>query len=480
MMNKRRGKKTGQEGGTLNCDVAILGGGSAGFAAARTAAAAGLETVVIEGGKEIGGLCILRGCMPSKALLYAADVLHLARRAGTWGLRVPKAGFDFKAVMARKEAMIGDFATHRRGELTGGKFKFIRGRAQFTDRHTVELSEAEPGAPERVEARHFVICTGSVTAPSPLPQLNEIGYLTSDEALSLSQLPRSLIVLGGGPVAVELAQFFRRFDVKVILIQRSEHLLRDFDSDAAEVLEGVFEREGIELWSQTKLEGAFRQGRSKGITFRHQNRMRRAYAQEILFALGRVPATAGLGLEKAGVEASYGLIRTNDEMQTTAPHIYAAGDCTGPHQIVHLGIEQGEMAAHNIAHPRRKRAMDYRLLTSVVFTDPQVASVGLTEKTACERNIPFLTASYPFADHGKSLIMEARDGFVKLLADPVSGEILGGGCVGPMGGELIHEIIAAMHHRMTVRELAGMPHYHPTLAEIWTHPAAELAGKIEG
>jgi pyruvate/2-oxoglutarate dehydrogenase complex dihydrolipoamide dehydrogenase (E3) component len=116
----------------------------------------------------------------------------------------------------------------------------------------------------------------------------------------------------------------------------------------------------------------------------------------------------------------------------------------------------------------------------VVFTDPQVASVGLTEKTACERNIPFLTASYPFADHGKSLIMEARDGFVKLLADPVSGEILGGGCVGPMGGELIHEIIAAMHHRMTVRELAGMPHYHPTLAEIWTHPAAELAGKIEG
>jgi pyruvate/2-oxoglutarate dehydrogenase complex dihydrolipoamide dehydrogenase (E3) component len=138
------------------------------------------------------------------------------------------------------------------------------------------------------------------------------------------------------------------------------------------------------------------------------------------------------------------------------------------------------VAAHNITHPRQKRAMDYRLLTSVVFTDPQVASVGLTEKEACRREIRFVTASYPFADHGKSLIMEAKDGFVKLLAEPKSGEILGGSCVGVMGGELIHEITAAMHGRMTAQELAAMPHYHPTLAEIWTYPGAELAERIRG
>src|ERR1044071_8762428 len=165
-------------------------------------------------------------------------------------------------------------------------------------------------------------------------------------------------------------------------------------------------------------------------------------------------------------------------MQTNVPHIYAAGDCTGLHEIVHIAVQQGETAAHDIANPGRMTEMDYRLLTEVVFTDPQIASVGLTEKRAHVRNIPYLTAKYPFSDHGKSLIMEAKDGFVKLLAEPQTGEILGGTCVGPMAGELIHEIIVAMAGRMTARDLAALPHYHPTLAEIWTYPAEELAGQI--
>jgi pyruvate/2-oxoglutarate dehydrogenase complex dihydrolipoamide dehydrogenase (E3) component len=461
-------------------DLAVVGGGSAGYAAARAAAAEGLRTVVIEGGDEVGGLCLLRGCMPSKALLYAAEVLHLARAAGTWGLSVPRAGFNFKAVMARKKAMIADFARCRRGELTTGNFKFIRALARFVDPHTLALSGAKGDAPALLRARHFILCTGSVVAPPPLPGLEEIGFLTSDEALALRQLPRSLIVLGGGPVGVELAQFFCRFDVEVTLIQRSEHLLSGFDADAAVVLEKVLRREGVKLWTGTKLLEALRAGREKGVAIQQGGRKRRVVAREILLALGRAPATGGLGLEKAGVETESGRIRTNAEMQTSAAHIYAAGDCTGPHEIVHLAVEQGEIAAHNIARPRRKRAMDYRLLTMVVLTDPQVAAVGLTEKEARRRNIPYLAASYPFAEHGKALLMAATDGFVKLLADPVSGEILGGACAGPLGGELIHEIIAAMRQRMTVEELAAMPHYHPTLAEIWSYPASELAQGRKG
>jgi len=166
-------------------------------------------------------------------------------------------------------------------------------------------------------------------------------------------------------------------------------------------------------------------------------------------------------------------------MQTSAPHIFAAGDCTGSHDIVHTAVTQGEVAAHNIIKPKVPRRMDYRLLLSVVFTEPQVAFVGLTEKEAAVRGIKFLAASYPFNDHGKSLLMEAKDGFVKLLANPQTGEILGGSCVGPSGGELIHEIVVAMAKRMTVHELALMPHYHPTLAEIWTCPAEQLAEQIQ-
>ncbi len=463
---------------SFHYDVAVLGGGSAGYAAARTAAAAGLRAVVLEGGQEVGGLCILRGCMPSKALLYAAEALHLARQGATWGLRIPKAGFDFAKVMARKRAMVEDFAGFRRQQLNEGLFDFLRARARFVDGHTLELIETG-SKPRWLTARHFIISTGSVPAPPPCPGLEEAGFLTSDAALALPAPPRSLVVLGGGPVAVELAQFFCRMDVKVTLIQRSGQVLREFDPDAVTALETVLRREGVEIFAPTRLARVFRKGRSKVVEFACGNRKRTVAAAEILAATGRSPNTAGLGLERIGVRTKEGRILTNAAMQSSAPHIYAAGDCTGPHQIVHIAVEQGELAAHNIAHPGRRREMDYRLLTRVVFTDPQVAAVGLTEKEGRARRRPFLAASYPFADHGKSLIMEAKDGFVKLLADPKQGEILGGACVGPLGGELIHEIIAAMSQRMTVRELAAMPHYHPTLAEIWTYPAGELAGRIK-
>jgi pyruvate/2-oxoglutarate dehydrogenase complex dihydrolipoamide dehydrogenase (E3) component len=468
-------------------DVAVIGGGSGGYAAARTAAGAGLKTVVIEGGRDVGGLCILRGCMPTKALLYAAEVMHLASHPEPWGIRAGKVGFDFKKVMARKNALIKDFADCRVNQLNAGNFKFIRANAKFVDANTVELGRADLpiglDARQRVPARkmtakHFVIATGSNVAAPPLPSLQETGYLTSDDALALKQLPKSLLVLGGGPTACEFAQFFARFGVKVTLVQRSEHLLKDFDTDTAAEVEKVFQREGIRVFAGTKLVNAKRKGKLKTVWFGHGGKTVSVSAEEILFALGRVPNTISLDLARADVKTEGSRVIVNEFMQTSAPHIYAAGDCTGPHEIVHLAVQQGEIAAHNIVSPASPRQMDYRLLISVVFTEPQVAFVGLTEKEARSHRISYLAASYPFNDHGKSLIMEAKDGFVKLLADPRSGEILGGACVGPAGGELIHEIVAAMAKRMTVRELAVMPHYHPTLAEIWTYPAEELAEKV--
>ena len=453
-------------------DVVVLGGGSGGYAAARTTANAGLKTVVIEGGEEVGGLCILRGCMPTKALLYAAEVFHLAKNPRPWGIRPGKISFDFKKVMARKNALIKDFADYRAQQLNSGKFKFIRASAKFLAAHTIQLDNGK-----KLTAKKFVIATGSLVAPSPLPQLHKGGFITSDDALALEKLPRSLTVLGGGPVACEFAQFFARFGVKVTLIQRSPHILHDFDTDAAAVVGKVFAREGIKLFTGTKLLDAKRKGKSKTVSFEHNGKTISVSAEEILFALGRIPNTASLDLGKAGVRTERGRILANEFMQTSAPHIYTAGDCAGPYEIAHIAVQQGEVAGQNIAQPNSKK-IDYRLLIAVVFTEPQLAFAGLTEKEAKARGVPFLSASYPFNDHGKSLIMEAKDGFVKLLANPKSGEILGGECVGPLGGELIHEIAIAMSKRMTVHELAAMPHYHPTLAEIWTYPAEELAGRI--
>ncbi len=459
----------------MEYDLAVLGAGSGGYAAARTAVREGLKVALIEGGTEVGGLCILRGCMPTKGLLYAAEVLHLSRRGSIWGLEPGLIGYDFEKVQARKDAMIEGFAAYRRQQLAEGPFAFIREHARFLDEHTLAL---ESGG--ELTARHFVIATGSIVPPPKLPGLKEVGYLTSDGALTLKQPPRSLIVLGGGPVAVELAQFFARFDVKVTLVQRSEHLLKMMDDDAGEVVETVLREEGGTVFTGTRLIQAYAEGEMKGVEFAHQGQTVRVAAEEILCALGRTPNTQALGLENTGVFTENGRILANTEMQTTAPHVYAAGDCTGPHEIVHVAIQQGEIAAYNITHPTHMRSMDYRLLCQVVFSDPQAAHVGLTEKEARAQGVEYIDASYPFNDHGKSILMEALHGFVKLLANPQTGEILGGSVVGPCGGELIHEIVAAMHKRMTVSELACMPHYHPTLAEIWTYPAEELAEKVAG
>ena len=459
---------------TYDFDVAVLGSGSGGFAAARTTSAAGLNTVVIDGGKEISGLCILRGCMPTKALLYAAEVKHLASRAAIWGIEVSGVGYDFGRVMERKRAMVKEFSDCRMSQLSCGKFKLIREWGRFVDPHTLLLSDGS-----KLTAKNFVIGTGSVISKSPLPQLEEVGYITSDEALELKQLPKSIIVLGGGSIAVEFAQFFSRMDVKVTLIQRSEHLLKDFDPEAGDALARVFREEGMDVYTKTKLLNAGITGQNKWISFEHEGGIVRVEAEEIFYGLGRVPNTSGLGLELAGVELESGRIVCDSGMRTSVPHIFAAGDCTGPYEVVHLAVTQGEIAGHNIVRPQKEKRMDYRLMTHVVFTEPQVAMVGLNLKNASSRNIPHLSASYPFNDHGKSILMAVNQGYVSLMADPSSGEIIGGTCIGPMGGELIHEIITAMHKRMTVRELATMPHYHPTLMEIWTYPAEEIADKMD-
>jgi pyruvate/2-oxoglutarate dehydrogenase complex dihydrolipoamide dehydrogenase (E3) component len=455
-------------------DLAVVGGGSAGYAAARTATSAGLKVAVIDGAHELGGLCILRGCMPTKALLQSSDVLHLLHRAPEFGLRASRVSFDFKRVLARKAALIKDFADYRRGQLTDGRFELIRSRARFLDPHTLELGDGKT-----LTAKHFVIATGSRVVAPPIPGLAETGYLTSDDALELKRPPKSLIVLGGGAVALEFAQFFARFGTRVTVIQRSDHVLRDCDPDAAKALEGALVREGIRLFTGTRMIDVRRRGAMRELRFEHEGKKRRVSAEQMLMALGRAPNTESLGLDQAGVTTEKGRILTDAAMRTNVPHLFAGGDCASPHEIVHLAVMQGEIAGHNIAFPDRPRTMDYRLLIHVVFTEPQVAVVGLTERKAREQGIPFRTASYPFADHGKSLILGATDGFVKLLAAPDSGEILGGCCVGPQAGELIHEIVAAMAKRMTAAELAAMPHYHPTLAEIWTYPAEELATPVD-
>jgi pyruvate/2-oxoglutarate dehydrogenase complex dihydrolipoamide dehydrogenase (E3) component len=457
-------------------DFICLGGGSAGFNAARVAAGLGQKVAVIDGAKQLGGLCILRGCMPSKTLIYAAEMLHHARHADRFGLRVTGARADMQAVQARKKRIIAGFARYRVDALTGGKFDLYRAHARFLDPHTVELSDGR-----KLRSRHFLIGTGSKVSVPPVPGLKEAKAWTSDDVLDLDFLPQSVLVLGGGIVACELAQYLSRMGSKVTLVQRSPNILRDHSDAAACVVQQAFRDEGIELFTDTKL-AAVSTGRTGRVTvkFHHNGRLVTRRAAHLFNALGREPNTGGLGLAAAGVKTRPdGQIIINRWQQTSAPHIYAGGDCSGPHEIVHIAIAQGELAARHAAGVKKLKPVDWSLLLNVVFTDPQLATIGRLERDLDAAGVKYLTASYPFNDHGKSILMEANYGYVKVIAEAKRGRILGAEIVGKDAGELIHAFSTPLAMRATVRDMLRAPWYHPTLAEIITYPLEEIAERLD-
>jgi len=457
-------------------DFICIGGGSAGFNAARVAAGLGLKVALVDGARELGGLCILRGCMPSKTLLYAAEVLHHARHADRFGLKVTGARADMKAVHARKKRIIADFAKYRDQALHSGRFDLHRAHARFLDPHTLILSDGKT-----LRGRHFLIGTGSKIAVPPVPGLREIKCWTSDDVLDLDFVPKSVLVLGGGIVACELAQFLNRIGSKVTLVQRSRNILRDHSDEASTVVQQALVDEGIELYAGTQVTGLRQDRKGVTITFQHDGKTVTRRAAHCFNALGREPNTAGLGLANAGVKTRPdGQIIINRWQQTSAPHIYAAGDCSGPHEIVHVAIAQGELAARHAAGVKKLKPVDFSLLLNVVFTDPQLATVGALERDLDAKGVRYLKASYPFNDHGKSILMEANYGYVKVLAEPKHGRILGAEIVGKDAGELIHCFSTPLAMRATVRDMLRAPWYHPTLAEIVTYPLEEIADQLKG
>ncbi len=458
-------------------DFTVIGGGSAGYAAARTASSLGLKTAVIEGGEQVSGLCILRGCMPSKTLIESANRFRALCDAREFGLRAENISFHPDEIIARKRRIIGGFADYRRQQLEEGNFAFLRGRAAFSDPHTVEIILGDCSK-QSLTSRFFLIATGSSINWPDVPGLKEAGCLTSDDVLDSADIPEAIIILGAGPVALEMAHYYNALGRKVTVIQRGEHLLKGVDEDVSAVVKTAFQRRGMDIFTETQLVRVERSGDTRRVVFTHDGQEISVEAPAVLNALGRRPNVQGMHLEKAGLVIKRE-VPANGHQQTPVPHIFAAGDCTGPYEIVHIAIEQGEMAARNASRLLKNKgeleSMDYRLKLYAVFTEPQVAAVGLSEAEVKESGRDYLTASYPFNDHGKSEIMNEMDGFVKLVVDQSSREILGGSVVGPHASDLIQEIVVAMRFRCTAGQLALIPHYHPTLAEIWTYPASELA-----
>ena len=457
---------------TKHFDYIVIGGGSGGYAAARTARETCERVAIVDKAETLGGLCILRGCMPSKTLIYSAEVLHLAQQGKTFGLDIPNANADMAALHERKLEIIEDFASYRREQLESDRFTLFRNHARFVDAETIELDDGTC-----LTADHFMIATGSVVSVPPIPGLADAPCWTSDDVLNLDFIPEKVIVLGGGIVACELAQFLRRVGSEVVQIQRSPEILKEAPSAAAKVIEQAFHDEGIQLHTDTQLQSVSHDDKGFHVSFEQHGEQLKISAPHLMNSLGRKPATASLNLEAAGIEQlPSGHIACNGMQQTSNPKVYACGDVAGPHEIVHIAIMQGEAAAKH-ATGRAAEGVDYDTLVGVVFTDPQVATVGLSESTLKERGIDYLVADYPFDDHGKSILMEAKYGYVKVIAG-TDGTVLGAECVSKDAGELIHTLAVAVSLKANVRDLLKMHWYHPTLSEIWTYPIEDIVDEL--
>jgi len=455
---------------TREFDFCVLGGGSAGYAAATTAASMGKSVAIADGNGPLAGLCILRGCMPSKTLLRSAEIAHLMRLAPALGVTPAGVRIDVPAIIERKRRIIGGFADHRIEGLE--RFPLLRGEPRFVSPTELQIGD------HTVHAQRFLIATGSVINVPPVPGLRETGFLTSDDVLELKVLPKSVAVLGGGDVAVELAQYLARMGVITTIVQRSTTLLSAEDPDIGEALRSWLEKDGISVVCGTALRRVEVRAGGKRVIAQSGDREIAIEAEEIFVALGRRPNVEGFGFDAAGVAHDQGGVKVDEHLRTTNPRIYAAGDVTGKWQLVHIAVYGGALAAAN-AFSELQKAIDYdRWSARAVFTDPQVGIAGLSERECQQRGISYEKATFPFADLGKAITAELTAGFVKMLAAG-DGRILGVAIVGAEASDLIHEAIALIYFGARCHDVLEMPHLHPTLAEILTYPAEELCERIE-
>ncbi|GBE05659.1 MAG TPA: mercuric reductase [Nitrospirae bacterium] len=442
-------------------DIGILGGGSAGLTIAAGASQFGARTLLIEKEKELGGDCLHYGCVPSKTLIRTAYVYHLMKNAERYGL--PKTDLkpvDYKEVAKRIQSVIRTIQKHDSEERfckLGVKVEF--GDAVFADEYSVRLNG------KTYSAKNWVIATGSSPSVPPIEGINDTPFITNKEIFSLDSLPKSMIAIGAGPIAIEMAQSFSRLGTKVIVVQRSGQILSKEDKDMADQLMNVMISEGVEFHLNSSILGAKDLGSEKEIVIRNkEGRTISLKAEKILIALGRQANLQGLGLDGISMDFDKKGLKLDSRLRTDHKHIYAAGDVTGAYQFTHAaGYEGGIVLSNAILHLPRKT--DYTYLPWCTYTDPELASIGMNEKSAGAAGIQYSVWTEQFRANDRSLAEGEEVGKVKMLLDkkdkPIGIQILG-----PHAGELLGEWVAVMNGGVKLSKLAAAVHSYPTLAEI--------------
>ena len=453
-------------------DLVVIGGGPGGYTAAVRAAQLGLKTVCVERRPRLGGVCLNVGCIPSKALLDSSEYFHLAKtQFAGHGIQTGEVAMDIGRMMARKDQVVKDLTDNVRKLLEAHRVEIIHGTATLAGKERVEVA----GDPARtLEARHIILATGSEPAAIPGIAFDGKRIVSSTEALQFDSVPQRLGVIGGGYIGIELGSVWLRLGAKVTVIEMLPDIVSTMDGQIGRRLLRVLKKQGFDFRLETRVTSAGVDGEKVKVEVETAGKTETLEFDRLMVCVGRRPLTAGIGLEAAGIETDpkTGCIRVDAALRTSVPHIFAIGDIVPGPMLAHKASAEGIAAAQIVAG--KFGEVNYDAIPSIVYTAPEVASVGLTEEQVKERGIPYVTGAYPFTGNGRAKCFGDTEGLVKLIGHKKTDRLLGTHIIGARAAEMIAEAVLAVEFGASLEDLAGTVHGHPTFAEAFMEAAMSV------
>ena len=444
----------------LSADICILGGGPGGYVAALRASALGSTVILVESAT-VGGVCLARGCIPTKALLRSAEIFQLCGSASSFGINVGKVEADYAAIAKRKDRIVGQLIRGVQGLLKAADVTVVEGWGHLAGPGAVEV--ALPDRTELITASKIILATGSSASAPPIPGKDLPGVIDSDGALALQEIPSHMVVAGAGAVGVEWASLFALLGSEVTLVEMLPRVVPNEDADISAAMRKILVQQGVTVHTETRIETIKKGKKGLEIAIQSDGTSTTVDASHLLLATGRKPNVEKLGLESCGVQFSSGGISVNAHMQTSNPTIYAIGDVTGDKLLAHVASHQGVVAAeHANGH---HSIYDDKAVPACTFTHPEIASVGLTEQEARKSFESVQVGVFPFQALGRARAYGDTDGFVKIVSETTHGEILGMHVIGPAASDIISEGVLAIRLEATIDDLRETIHAHPTFAE---------------
>ncbi|HEX8724651.1 MAG TPA: dihydrolipoyl dehydrogenase [Gemmatimonadaceae bacterium] len=457
-------------------DVVIIGGGPGGYVAALRAAQLGLSTVCVEMDRTLGGTCVNVGCIPSKALLSSSEHFEFARmHAAEHGIVLGDVQLDLARMLARKDEVVAQNTKGIEFLFRKNKVTWARGRGTLEPGNRVVVTAAD-GSETRWQAGHVIIATGSVPIELPFLAFDEERVLSNVGALRIPQVPRHLIVIGGGVIGLELGSVWRRLGAKVTVVELFPTILPGMDDDVVKEAERTFRKQGLELRTATRVVGGGREGDRVFVDVERDGAAERLEGDYVLVSVGRRPVLTGIDARALGLAVGRrGEIVVDDRMRTSLPNVYAIGDCVGGKLLAHKAEEEGVVAAEVIAG--KPAHMHYTSIPSVVYTWPEIAAVGLTEREVKESGREYRTGRFPYSANGRARSMGETTGFVKFVADARTDELLGCHIIGANASELVAEVVLGFEYRASSEDIGMTVHAHPTLSEATKEAALATLGR---